>query len=353
MGETGEGWEKSMYRSYTGGYGSGRNVFVRRRRPKIGRWLLLFVLLAALACTGYTAFDNGRCTVKRQRVFVADLPEGLEGFTVLHVSDLGGRRLGTNHSELTRALKSAKWNATVCTGNMLGKDGDPFPFYELISAVGAGKPFYFIAGRSDPPAVTQTLEAGANLSEWVTGAQSRGATYVDRPVKLDVGKESVWLTEPSLLTLDLDGALAAYTQAGASGAYWQGVVSDTIAARKTMETACGLHLLLSAKPLTDASAAKLLSSADGDFVRTVDLALAGGTAGGQWRLPGDRAVWAQGTWFPQGPQSGYGYAASLLQYVSGGLGCSPESPLPAFRLFNTPEVTLITFTSQIDLDTLP
>lgn len=340
-----------MYRGYAGGYASGKNVFVRRRRPKIGRWLLLILLLAAVLCAGYTALDNSSCTVKRQRVFVADLPAGLEGFTVLHVSDLGGRRLGKDQAELTRALKNAKWDATVCTGNMLGEDADPFPFYELISAVSADKPFYFIAGRSDPAALVRGANAETILADWAAGAQSRGATYLDRPTKLEKGGESVWLTETALLTLDLDGALEAYTQAG--GTYWQEVVADTIAARKSMEAACGLHLLLSATPLTDASAAKLLASADGDFVRTVDLALAGGTAGGQWRLPGGRAVWAQGTWLPQGPQSGYGYAASLLQYVSGGLGCDPESPLPAFRLLNTPEVTLITFTSQIDLDTLP
>ena len=164
----------------------------------------------------------------------------------------------------------------------------------------------------------------------------------------------MWLTEPSLLTLDLQGALSAYAQAGTAGAaYRQGVITDTSAARKSMEADCGLHLLVSAEPYTDEAMRKLLASADGDFVRTVDLIFAGGTAGGQWRLPGGRGVWAQGTWFPKKALAGYGYAGGILQYISGGLGCGAASPLPDFRLFNTPEMTLVTFTSQIDLDTLP
>ena len=350
MVETGEGWIERMYRASTNGYS---NVFFRRRRPRAGRWALFLLLFAALLCAGYTAYDNGRCEVKRQRVFVADLPDALEGFTVLHVSDLGGKTFGQKDAEITRALRSAKWDAVVCTGNMLGADGDPAAFYDLIAAIGTGKPFYFLAGRSDPAPADGT-NARSALSEWVLGAQSRGAVYLDRPQKIEKGGESVWLTEPSLLTLDLEGALSAYAQAGTAGAaYRQGVITDTSAARKSMEADCGLHLLVSAEPYTDEAMRKLLASADGDFVRTVDLIFAGGTAGGQWRLPGGRGVWAQGTWFPKKALAGYGYAGGILQYVSGGLGCGAASPLPDFRLFNTPEMTLVTFTSQIDLDTLP
>ena len=342
-----------MYRGYAGRYGSG-NVFTKRRRMRFG-WVLAAVLLAALViCTGYTAIDNGHVQVRKQRVFCADLPQALEGFTVLHVSDLGGKRFGAGASELMRSLKNESWDAVVCTGNMLGEEGDAYAFYELIEAVGTQKPFFFLAGRSDPTPVGRDAGFYTVVSDWVMGAQSRNAVYVDRPYSFEVDGETVWVSEPSLLTLDLEDTLNAYTASGtALGAYWASVVSETIAARKSMETDCGLHLLLSAEPLDDASVRKLLESVDGDFVRTVDLVLAGGTAAGQWKIPGVGGVWALGEWFPKGQLDGYGYAGSLLQYVSGGLGVDPQSPLPAFRLLNSPEVTLLTFTNQTDLDTLP
>lgn len=341
-----------MYKAYENG--SGSSVFTRRRRLHLGRLLLLLLLLAAVSLAAYTAFDNGRVAVRTQRVFVADLPPALEGFTVLHVSDLGGRAFGAKAVELSRALRGKKWDAAVCTGNMLGEDGDPYPFYDLITAVGTDKPFFFLAGRSDPAPVGRDAGFYTVLSDWVMGAQNRGAVYLDRPQKVAVGGETVWFCEPSLLTLDLDGALAAYSASStAESLYWQGVVTDTVAARKQMAASAPLHVLLSAEPLDDDSAGKLLGSTDGDFVRTIDLVLAGGTNGGQWKLPGLGGAWALGEWFPKEPLNGYGYAASLLQEVSGGLGVNPQSPLPAFRLLNTPEVTLVTFTARIDLDTLP
>ena len=103
-------------------------------------------------------------------------------------------------------------------------------------------------------------------------------------------------------------------------------------------------------------AENFLSSSDSSvqaWIRSADLLTAGGTCGGLWRLPGIGGVYYQ-SWFPEDTLTrGYAYTGPLLRYVTPGLSADKNTPLPSFRLFNTPEISLLTFTSEVDLDVLP
>lgn len=338
-------------------YMNGRRggVFAPRRRRHVFRWIFLALFLVIVGTGIYTVLDNGRVIVKTQRVLVWDLPEALEGYTILHISDLNGARLGPGHKQLSNALSSVKYNIAMLTGDMVGPTGDPYPFYELLAALNPTRPVYFIAGDSDPAPVGNT-SAHAVMAEWVLGAQSRGAIYVDSPKEITVGNATLWLTHADQLALDLDSAASAYSaSASPVSNYNASVIEETQRLRSAMKDE-DLHVVLTHKPLTTEAAQRMLGMTDAEgqsFIRTVDLILAGDTVGGGWRLPGIGPVWSNG-WFPKATSLvGYGYAGSILQYISGGLGTNAASPLPGFRLFNTPEVTLITFTSKLDDDTLP
>lgn len=333
-------------------------MFSGRKNRHIGRNIVLIFLALILGCGVYTAVDNGRVTVKKQRVLVAGLPSALEGFTVLHISDLNGHRFGPNQRQLASVLKDKKYSAVIITGDMVGKGGDPYPFYELLSALDTSKPVFFIAGDSDPAPVGGHASGYYTvLADWVTGAQSRGAIFLDAPASMTVGAHRVWFSDAEQLTLDLDTAERAYESSSASeSAFYLDSIIRTKEARAQMRDT-DLHIALSHAPVgqeTVLSIQHAANESENTFLRTVDLIASGGTVGGQWKLPFVGPVWSDG-WFPKGKIAGYYEVGGgrLLQYTSGGLGTSGKNPMPDFRLFNTPEVTLLTFTAEMDDDSLP
>lgn len=337
-----------------------RSVFAAKRRRPWGRYLAAVLVGLLLLCGVYTALDNGRVSIQTQRVFVGNLPGALEGFTILHVSDLGGKRFGPDQKHVASALKNRRYSAVCMTGDMVGPTGDVQPLLELLAALDPTKPVYFVAGDADPVAVggPHTTEYSV-LADWVLSVQqNRGSVFLGAPASQQVGGATVWFTDASQLSLDLATAANAYASSNSAlSAYYAGVVADTQTARNQMKED-DLHIALSHKPLGQEMVRRLQGITDAEgisFVRTVDLVLAGSTVGGQWRVPFVGGVWSDGSWFPQDNHvKGYwSLSASLPQYISAGLGTDVMNPLPAFRLFNRPEMTLITFTSDMDDDSLP
>lgn len=336
-----------------------RNVFTPKRRRPVGRYIALAVLLAIILCGVYAVVDNGRIVLKTQRVMVSNLPKNLEGFTILHISDLNGKRFGPEQKHIANLLKNKKYSAVCITGDMIGPKGDTYPFMELLSALDVSKPVYFVPGDSDPVAVGgSAMGYYSVLAEWVLLAQqTRGAIFLGPPASIEVGGSTVWFTDASQLALDLETAAAAYANSTSdTSTYSAEVIALTQAARARMKDG-DLHIMLSHKPLSQELVLRIQNMTDPDgitFVRTVDLVLAGSTVGGQWRLPFVGPVWSE-NWFPPDSQTRgyYSVSAGIPQYITGGLGTNPKNPLPDFRLFNTPEMTLITFTSEMDDDSLP
>lgn len=329
------------------------DVFTQRRMG-IGRWVLLLFLLLLAGCGVYVAMDNGSAVVLSQKVLVGNLPEALEGFTVLHISDLNGKRFGPKQKQLEAVLRGKKYNVVCLTGNMVGESGDLYPLYELLSILDPTKPVFFIAGDSDP--VVSKTQGPSLIDDWIGGLEARGATFLDMPASMSVGKSKVWFSDASQLSLDLNVAKAAYQAANTSESTRQlDIIEQTIALRKEMREE-DLHVVLSPIPVKRQTMQSMQSVNDKDisaYLRTVDLIVSGGTAGGQWRIPFIGPVWMDGWFPPLSAVQGYHYAGSFFQYISGGLHVLQKSPLPGFRLFNTPEMTLITFTSYMDDNVLP
>lgn len=334
-----------------------KDVFGKKRRAHPLRWVALLLAGLLVAVGVWTAIDNGRVVVLTQRVLVTDLPKQLEGYTILLISDLNGKRFGPKQAQIAKALKNRAYNAVCLVGDMVGERGDPLPFYELLEALDTSRPAFYIAGDSDPAPIGGQEEGYYSvLADWINGAATRGAVYLSAPARVSVGNASVWFSDAAQLGLDLEGAEAAFSGSTAATATYQlKAVKDTIAARAQMRRS-DLHILLSHRPLSGEwfeTMAAYGGEAGDEFLRTADLIVAGGYVGGQWRLPFAGALYADG-WLPEeSAVRGYQYAENLLQYITGGLDVSASTPLPGFRLFNTPEVTLITFTAQIGDDVLP
>lgn len=347
-------------------------LFAPGRKKRPGCLLMLMLLLAVLALVfGLNAMNNGYVTLVKEPVTITGLDSTFEGFRVLLISDLHGRRLGAEQQRLRDALRLESYRAVCLTGDMVGPSGDPEPLLELLRVFPEDVPVYLIAGDEDPQPLAAAAD-GQVKAPYIRAAEEAGAIYLDSPQRLTIGKRSLWFMPATLYTTDLVQArfaleqrrqeLTALLQPTAENqgqlkvvAYQLAVLDLTEAARKEMHPQ-DRYILLSHVPL-DADLVSILHTGEGaerkavNFPGTASLILAGHWNDGQWRLPllgpvlpppGARELQ---TWTRDGALSGQASVHGVPMYVSPGLGASIAYPWRSLRLFNRPRITELTLTA--------
>ena len=338
----------------------------------IGVLLLLLAVLIAMV-TVLNTISNSRVALLRENVTVPGLPASLENFRILHISDLHGLYFGPRQEQLSAALASARYDIVCVTGDVTGKDGDPGAFLALIDLFKDKAPVYFIPGDEDPAPLSASRADGGAKADYILAAESRGAVYLDAPVRITRGKATLWLCPEWVYTLDCDASERAYLarldelnaqeasperNAALDAVQYQLDQLDRIrqARRETLET--DVHVALTHHPL-QLSAFQVLQEYTGaenaSYVRTLSLVLAGHYVAGQWRIPGlgalrvpSSAETGNNGWFPEDRKIvGLSSFMGIPQYISPGLGTSAAIGLPPIRLFNTPSVTILTLTSRL------
>ena len=349
-------------------------VFGRRLSLK-----LLIALAAAVVAVALVFMNNANIAVREESVAVVGLPDDLEDFQLLVISDLNGRRFGDEQSSLLRAINNLDYDALFFLGDMVGAGGDPEPFYELLDGLSTTNNVYFICGDSDPGPyvetprnITGTLSQMV-LEDWILGAIERGATYVDSPVCLTVGESDLWISPATLMNMEAGELLSTWQSqmeqeeegvlAGLQTdynalpitSYRQRIAQNFYDALSSMEEG-DFFLALSHQPPSDdfiyASASH--SSEDGRYLPEPELILAGHYCGGVWRLPAVGAVYIpdnsldRNGWFPaQEDVEGLSTVGETQVYITGGLSTNADVPVMFFRLFNQPEISLLTLTATL------
>lgn len=333
---------------------------------------LLFVLVLAL-----NFVNNGHVSLIKQDVTVLGLDKALEGFTILHLSDLHGARFGEAQSRVRELLRLEGYKAVCLTGDMVGKGGDAGPLLELLDVFPDDVPVYLIGGDNDPaPLVTRAHGSPEVKADYIVQAEQAGAIYLDSPQSIELGKRRLWFVPASLYLTDLaaaemalserkaqlEGSAEVATPDGAQAlravAYQLEVLARTQEAKAQMD-AKDSYVLLSHFPL-DAEAIINLHTGEQEqkravnFPGTASLVLAGHWNNGQWRLPLIGALrvpaGSQGLqgWLPDDKAiSGLAVVHGVPEYISPGLGSSGAYPWQPFRLFNRPEMTLLKLSSKI------
>ena len=353
----------------------------RRVIHVLGRRLSLraiIALAAALAVIVLVFFNNSNIAVREATVTVVGLEDDLEDFRILAISDLNGRRFGDEQSALLRTINNLDYDAVFFLGDMVGAGGDPEPFYELLNGL-AGTDMYFICGDSDPgPYVDTPRDITGTLSQivledWILGAIERGATYVDSPVRLDVGESTIWIAPSTLLNVEAGEFLATWQSqmeqeeegvlAGLQvdydtlpvTSYRQRIAQNFYNAFSAMEDGDFYLSLAHQVPSDDIlRAAASHSSDEGRYLGAPELVLAGHYCGGVWQLPLLGAFYIpddsmpRNGWFPaQEDVSGLSTVGETRVYITGGLSVNADTPLMAFRLLNQPEISLLTLTATL------
>lgn len=335
--------------------------------------MIIFLVIAVIF------MNNNNVRVAEERVTIVGLHPDLEDYKILVISDLHGRRFGDEQSSLLRTIGNLNYNAVFFTGDMIGADGDPEPFYELLEGIPSSKKVFFICGDSDPGpfvkvprAISDTL-TNIVLEDWILGAIERGATYVDAPVTLTIGDATVWITPYTLTNYQSSELLETWkgqTQQEEEGLL-AGLESDYQnypftsyryrIAQKLYDSIAvmsddDLYISMAHEPPTDDFVYSVASHKNdpGKYLHEPELLLAGHYCGGVWRLPLLGAFYVpddmlpRNGWFPsQGKVNGLSTIGESQLYVTGGLSTNPDTPLLFFRLGNQPEISLLTLSATL------
>lgn len=340
----------------------------KRRGLTFLLWFILLIIIAGGIIAAGSDLLNKNVKLVKQPVSVLNLTRDLEGYTILHLSDLHGAMLGTDQSLIANALARQSYNIVCITGDMVGESGNAQPFLQLLSLLKKDVPILFIPGDCDPPSLITTSHGSLSVfNSYINAAQAAGAIYLDAPYPVTVGKTTIWFSPEGLYSMNADTTISSCqgqldrlnsinASAEADGAaeirFWEYKLD---AAKRLQESRLNMlssdfHIALSHAPLTYDYVRSVWDwQADqGVAMQKVTLALAGHLNGGQWRMPNGGAIYVpEMGWFPDDRQVvGLNRVSTIAQYISPGLGSSCNYPLQPGRLFNPPTITLLTLTGK-------
>lgn len=340
-------------------------------------WPLFLLGLIALLAVG-VMLNNANLTVVEQTVTIVGLPEELENYRIVVLSDLNGRRFGDAQSLLLRTVNAQKYDFIFCLGDMVGASGNAEPFYEFLEGLNDPSKVYFICGDSDPGpfvgaprSITGTLSQIV-LEDWILGAIERGANYVDAPMKLPVKNAGIWVSPATMLNFETVSTLEFWKEqteqeedgviSGISADYNSLPKTDyryqqmqkLYSAERSM-AASDLHIALSHERPADEYIYTSEDHEDGErYLLSPELILAGHYCGGVWRLPFIGAIYVpddtmpRSGWLPeQSAILGLSTVGETQLYITGGLSNNGAVKLMPFRLFNGPQISVLTLTSTL------
>ena len=277
----------------------------RKRRPRRrGVWILLpLVLLSAV----YGWWDNTTLQVTRFDPAFTDLPAGFDGCRIVVLSDLHGARFGEGNADLFAAVAAEQPDYIFYLGDLEDKYRGPVAGYpaEVAEGLSAIAPTYYVTGNH----------------EWAIGGVPA--------LKKELEAHGVSVLSNQFVTLERNGDTAVLAGIDDPNGYADQKTPEELAAE--LYAACGdpFWMLLAHRNDHFAGQYSLLGA---------DLVISGHGHGGIIRLPfTDGLLSTDRTLFPSYTAGLYEENGSTL-FATRGLGNSG----PSFRLFNRPEVAVVT-----------
>ena len=350
-----------------------------RKITFFGFMAIIFVSLFLIVL----AMNDRSVSTEYESIIITGLPEEFEGYKILHISDLQGKNFGQDQSALSRITQNLDYDAVLITGDMVGENGDPSAFYELLDVLNSRKPVYFIAGDNDPaPLLSKARDNSSQaltlnqmvLADWVLGAQERGAIFLNAPQKITKGSSNIWLLPDTFLNLDIASAvellkeemeqekesmLVGIDESKLALPFTSYRYQTMLKAEERLLTynAQDIIIMLSHEVPTDSQIYVSQDSLSAEELKSYfpapDLILSGHFCGGEWRLPGLGAIHISSSmsarfgWFPnQDYVQGQRTVGGSVVYTSPGLSVTGDT-LFSFRFMNPPRITLVTLTGEL------
>ena len=166
----------------------------RHQRTRKRRAAVLLVLVGLVVSFFLANFLISRHVVLQEvKITMLDLPNSLEKFSILHLSDLHGARYGEKQKAIENALSDTRYSCVVMTGDMLGENHDVEPLLELIALMPAETPKFFIPGEADGDFIDYEPHSSLSVyTEWAVRLQAAGVQILDRPISITREKGTIW-----------------------------------------------------------------------------------------------------------------------------------------------------------------
>lgn len=323
------------------------------------------LLLVAVLAVGLGVFlmvrQSTSVAVRRVELSYPDLPSGLDGFTILFISDLHSQRFGSGQSRLLEQLADEDWDVAILGGDYVvdaiepaaAVEVDPalfLPAAELVRGLVQRGPVYYVLGNYEGTGTYSYYPLPRCPA--VAVLEAAGARSVYPAVRIEHNEGYLWLS---------DWSRRPYGANASTWPDWGPFPAD-------LDESKDFVVAVTHRPLDLENPDRVLSPTDqlppdGSW-RAVDqidwdLSLSGHTHGGQWRLPGIGPLISnveQGH-LPFGilPLHGDRYVQGVTriesekgvhyQVISSGIGESGLLPM-RFRLFSQREVLLVTLRSD-------
>ena len=287
---------------------------------KILKIVFAVICISILVIILYNVYDNNRIKVVKETIEITDLPSDFEDFTILQISDLHGKTFGKNQERLIKLINSIDYDMIAITGDMVNKHTEDIePFIEMLDGIENKEYIFFVDGNVDNPALN---EATNEITEEGQFLIDKGCNILDKLYEIKIGESSLWICR--FLNKDQFYTLT-------------GIVE---------ESDNSIKVALTHYPRHD------YHFGEGTNTPDYDLVLAGHYHAGQWRIPFYGALFVPDAFsglylFPnQDEVKGLITWGDTNQYVSAGLGASSSCKFLQFRLFNTPEINLLTLKSK-------
>ena len=287
---------------------------------KFFKSLVLVILSVILIVVVYNIFDNNRIKVVEQQIVIDDLPEEFEGFKILQIADLHGKTFGKDQKRLLKLMNSIDYDMIAICGDMVDRHTeDNEPFFDILNGLDNKENIFYVKGDTGLEAINESTGEITSDGELL---MEMGCKLLDKPYAITKGDSTLWVSR--FIT-----GTEFYQQTG--------VDKDNDNSVKVVVTHYPRH--------------KYHYTADQN-IPDYDLVLAGHYHAGQYRIPFYGALFIPDVFTPvylfpdQREVKGLITWGNTNQYVTAGLGANARIKLLEFRLFNTPEINVITLTKK-------
>ena len=322
------------------------------------RLILVGILIVFVAFISFTIWDNYRIKVVKENIFIQDLPDELEGFRILQITDLHEKEFGKKQKRLLKTINLQTYDVIVFTGDMLtNRESTNYePFYSILEGIDNNEHMIIVPGNADPP--SYQYYPNFQKSEFVTGIEERGATFLESSTTVHRNGEKIHFVNFELAIVDnpeyvgqINGSFQArYPSNKQYKAYQKELWTEMV--QGDVFNSSDIVIALNHFPIPDIRADYIKDDPNTTW-RNFDLIIAGHYHGGQIRLPLIGALFIPEPWYepnsffpPQDRVKGLWEYEQTKQYVSAGLGTSDAISFLKFRLFNTPEINVLTLKSK-------
>lgn len=296
-----------------------RGVIERMSWKKRKKWVIPLAILLVLAVFFYCQINWIKTS--KYTITSAEIPQSMNGYKILLLSDLHSKRFGPSNNWLLRRIRRENPDIIVATGDMLNSTNDDGAvFLQLAQDLKGEFPIYYIDGNHER--IWQNLNGAEAFEDYVNRLQEAGVTYIkNQSITLWEGEQPVTLSGVSV-------PLMYYRDAKTAELEPEKVFDQDRIASLLGQADEGYHIFLAHTPQYFPYYAEW----------GADLVLCGHMHGGIVYIPFVGGLLSpEKTFFPKYYRGLYREKESNM-IVSAGLG---NNTVP-FRLLNRPEICAIT-----------